>query len=62
MCSAVSKHTPREGKIDVFLINTLNNNFLLNLKRLFTKFQKVLVKNLQFYYHFSFFVIFKGSD
>ena len=41
---------------------TLNNNFLLNLKRQYTKLEKLLVKNLQFFQHYSCFVIFKGSD
>ena len=54
MCSAVSKNTPREGKIGMFLKkyileNTLNNNFLLNLKNLYTIFEKILVKNFQFF-------------
>ena len=67
MCPAVSKHTPREGKIDIIKIkniveNTLNNNFLLNLKRLYTKFEKLPKKNLQFFHHYSCFVIFKSSD
>ena len=31
------------------LENTLNNNFLLNLKNLYTIFEKILVKNFQFF-------------
>ena len=67
MFSAVSKHTPREGKIDKFfnkniVENTLNYNFLLNLKSLYTIFEKRLVRNSQFSHHISCSVKFRGSE
>ena len=54
MFSAVSKHTPREGKIDKLfneniVENTLNHNFLRNLKSLYNKIKKFWVKNSQFF-------------
>ena len=54
MFSAVSKHTPREGKIDKLfneniVENTLNHNFLRNLKSLYKKIKKFWVKNSQFF-------------
>ena len=67
LCAQQSQNTLQEKvKLIYFnkniVENTLNNNFLLNLKRLYTNFEKRLVKNLEFYHHYSCFVKFKSSD
>ena len=61
-CQHNVKLCAQQSQNTLIVENTLNKIFLLNLKRLYTKFEKLVVKNLQFYHHFSCFVIFRGSD